>query len=135
MSDMAIDMAAQLQADGVGTVGTDIFMNFQPDSPDVCITIYTAGGTSAPGQMYGASTLPIFEEVSVEINIRGGEHDHPGVVATANAVRASLGVITNTMVNGTYYMRVMESQAYSYNGVDVQDRIHMSMTFDASKYL
>jgi hypothetical protein len=135
MSDMAIDMAAQLQADGVGTVGTDIFMNFQPDSPDVCITIYTGGGTSEPGQMFGANTLPVFEDVSVDVMIRGGEHDHPGVVAKANAVRASLGVITNKDVNGTYYMRVQESQAYSYNGVDVQDRIHMAMTFSALKYL
>jgi len=29
-----------LAAEGFGTVGTDLFLGFQPDSPDDCITIY-----------------------------------------------------------------------------------------------
>ncbi len=37
---IAEELALYLQARGHGTQNTDLFLNFQPDSPDECITIY-----------------------------------------------------------------------------------------------
>ncbi len=37
---IAEELALYLQANGHGTQGTDLFLNFQPDSPDNCVVVY-----------------------------------------------------------------------------------------------
>ncbi len=43
---IAEDLALYLQAKGLGTKDVDLFLNFQPDTPDNCVTVYDE---SAPG--------------------------------------------------------------------------------------
>ena len=37
---IAQELAEYLEDEGIGTIGTDIFVGYQPDTPDNCITIY-----------------------------------------------------------------------------------------------
>lgn len=135
MSDAAIDVAAFLQSDGVGTQGTDLFVNFMPDSPDECVGVYTLPGESESGDFFGNNTLPTFEELELQIIIRAGARDYPTASAKVQAIRASLNKIANETVNGTYYLRVKESQTASFDGADVQDRVHMTASYTVTKYL
>ncbi len=43
---IALDIAEYLAAKGEGVLGTDIFVDYQPDQPDNSITIYDMGGTN-----------------------------------------------------------------------------------------
>jgi len=37
---IATELAEYLESEGIGTVNVDIFIGYQPDSPDDCITLY-----------------------------------------------------------------------------------------------
>ncbi len=41
------DIALLLQSEGIGTLGTDIFLAYRPDEPDEVISIYDTGGYPA----------------------------------------------------------------------------------------
>lgn len=42
------DVVNYLNNRGIGTKGTDLFLNFQPNSPDTCITIYDETAPTLP---------------------------------------------------------------------------------------
>ena len=46
MTTAAEDVATILEAAGLGTVGVDLFVNFEPSQPHSVITVYCSGGSS-----------------------------------------------------------------------------------------
>lgn len=44
MTSPAMDIAQLLEDDTIGTQGTDLFINFMPDTPYDCIVVYDTGG-------------------------------------------------------------------------------------------
>lgn len=62
------DIALLLQANAIGTMGTDIFINDEPDEPNNCITIYDTGGTS--GQVTNVTT---YKQPRIQIRVRNNK--------------------------------------------------------------
>lgn len=48
MSFIVNDIADYLEDEGLGTVGTDIFVGMQPNTPVDCITVFDTGGAKPP---------------------------------------------------------------------------------------
>ncbi len=59
------DIAALLEDNGIGTMGTDIFVNDEPPDPDNCVTIYDTGGASGP-----VTNAKTYKEPTIQIRVR-----------------------------------------------------------------
>ena len=68
MSLLMDQLAAYLQIQGEGTVGTDIFKTHRPASPVACITIYPTGG-------YRPDRYTLREKPTVQVVARGASPD------------------------------------------------------------
>lgn len=44
MATLLREVVTYLEAQGVGTFGTDLFIGFEPESPSNCVTFYPTGG-------------------------------------------------------------------------------------------
>jgi hypothetical protein len=64
---IAQDIALYLQSLGEGTLGTDIFVDYQPDLPDETVTIYDVGGNN-PND-------PPEEVRNLNVQIRSARHE------------------------------------------------------------
>lgn len=73
----------KLQADGIGTVGVDLFMYFAPDDVDNCIIV--TGGTEPPQVCI---ETPKYYKGKIQIIIRNKEYD--AGFAKCDALMASL---------------------------------------------
>lgn len=57
---VSTEIAAYLQAQGIGTIGTTIFKERMPDTPNTAITIFSTGGIlSDPKEGYDNPTIQI----------------------------------------------------------------------------
>ena len=66
-------LGAKLVTDGVGTLATDIFLSYLPDSPDVAVAVYEDRGNGAD-QVFGASVVSI-ERPSIRVVARASRDE------------------------------------------------------------
>ncbi len=97
MTSAAYDIAYYCaQTLALGTLGTDIFCNYMPDSPDVCIAIFQYGGSrSLKG--FGSDAHPL-EHPSVQVDVRNSD---PSVAETIHKAFDEIAV--ETTINSTVY--------------------------------
>lgn len=100
-------LGEKLATDGVGVVGTSIFLSYMPDSPDSVVVIFEARG-SGPQHTFGAGVLA-FERPAIRVLCRAGRNDYPASRALALLVRASLGSIRKEVISGVNFMCVEPS--------------------------
>lgn len=72
------ELAAHLQAESIGVVGTDLFKGRMPDTPDSALTLYEYGGL-APTHVYGlydedGRAERLLESPRVQLMARGGDY-------------------------------------------------------------
>lgn len=87
------DIAQYLQTAGIGTVGTNIFKSFMPDTVDTGLAVLDTGGVMPDPD------LPT-KKPTIQIFIRGASY--PLGKAKLEAVRAALHQLANTQVGDTY---------------------------------
>jgi len=94
------DIAAYLATKGYGTVGSTIFVNFLPPTPDNCIIVSGYAG-GAPMRTHDTSGN---EAPSVQIRVRNTS------TATARSkiqqIYNTLDGITNTTLSSTFYLGI-----------------------------
>ena len=66
------DAADHLEDNGLGTVGTDIFLSVLPQSPDVCTALFEYAG-SAPKETMGT----MLARPRLQVVCRAGRDDYP----------------------------------------------------------
>jgi hypothetical protein len=106
---MFLDEVGQyLQANGLGTLGVDLFLGSMPiDAPnvttqDAITALYETPGF--PGQ-YVHSTLGVdWEQPVLQFITRGAPYDYAGVRAHAETLYVALGRIRNQLLSGTWYL-------------------------------
>lgn len=76
MTTMLEALGTRLATDGVGTLGTDLFLSHMPESPDACVAIYEYGG-SVPEMTMGAGLYAI-NRPRVQVKVRTAREDYPG---------------------------------------------------------
>lgn len=117
-----------LQAQGEGTLGTDIFLGRMPDTPDACVGVYEAAG-SLPEMTFGSSGLAIDRPI-IQVMCRAGRDDYPTARDKADTIRDLLAGITNTTLGAFTVLRIEPSGSVNPIGPDEKDRPLVSVNFN-----
>lgn len=112
------DLAQLLQTEGVGTVGTDIFMVRRPDSPNTCLTLTEYQGED--NRLPGPTNIPADERLSVQVAARA--ESYPDAEALASQAFTALHFRHKTLASGRRYAWSKANQSPGYIGVDANDR-------------
>src|SRR5438309_2178295 len=97
------EVGTYLQAQGVGTLGTNMFKGDLPPDVDTVIAIIETGGF-APADQMGSQTLPGYERPSIQILCRAPTY---GTARTnADAAWRALTKVTNQLLSGKLYQRI-----------------------------
>lgn len=119
-----IDVAEYLQTLGRGTVGTDMFIGFMPDTPDDCIVVRATSGLPP-------NVIVDLEQPGFQITVRNTDHD-AGWLA-ADTIKTDLHQLTHTTLNGRLYKRIDANGSVTYISRDEKERTLWSVNFIAQK--
>jgi hypothetical protein len=122
-------LAARLVADGVGTLATNIFLGYLPESPDACVAVYEDRGNGAD-QVFGSSVVAI-ERPAIRVVARAARNDYPAARDKIIAVRNSLGDIGDETVDGVSFMCVITDSDPYPMGVDGRERAMFGLDLQA----
>jgi hypothetical protein len=95
------EIAAKLEAVGLGTQTVDIFVGRLEAEPDVQIAVATYGGL-APEFGFGTAGVK-YETPAVQIRVRGVEQDLLGPMARAKTAHDELAKVEATALSGVFY--------------------------------
>ena len=120
-------LGARLQTDNVGTLGTTIFLGFQPATPDASVVIYEGRG-NGPEMTFGTGVLAI-ERPSIRAIARGARNDYPTTRTLMLAVRASLGAIRTETISGVEFLCVTPTSEIYPLRLDDKERVQIGLDF------
>jgi Bacteriophage minor capsid protein len=131
------DLGTYLQGEGLGTLGTDLFLGTLPlDAPNVvqqdAVTalIETSG---FPAQYVHTPPGPSVEQPVVQLLRRGAPYDYAGARLQAQNQFLALGRISNQTLSGTYYFWCLPLQSVFYLRQDDFARPLMTCQFRCGK--
>ena len=124
-------IAEILEADGVGTFGTDIFISKEPESPDNAITIYKTGGLPDNTLKVGEYSQEIH---NFQVRVRNNNYQNAHTVM--NNVRASIekGIKTLTDSGGTDYLKIQIVSLLIELSRDTTNRSIITANFTMMRY-
>ena len=93
----AIDISSFLQAQGIGTEGTDLFISREPASPDMTITITDTGGFP-PNPKY------LRDEPTIQVRVRGNKNDYNSAWNKMQEIKDVMLGAQPQLLNGTDYV-------------------------------
>jgi hypothetical protein len=123
-------IGSKLQTDGIGTLGTNIFLSLMPDTPDVCIAVYEYEGLP-PLDTFGASVTVALDRPSIQVMTRASRNDYVTGRDKAVDVRNSLAKISNQSLSGIQILRIAPTSAINSVGLDEKDRPLATISFTA----
>jgi len=129
------EVARYLHDNSIGTIGTNIFKAFVPDSPHTCITVYSYPG-SAPSNVFGSSNAA-WEQPRFQIVCRSSEYSTAD--KKARDVWNLLNNVTNitlkpsTAATGCLYLRIEPLQSPFDLGDDDNGRSRIVCNYEAMK--
>lgn len=104
------------------TFADDLFCFKQPDSPDLCVTLYDTGGF-APQPNFR------LDRPTVQARIRGGQNQYREAYAVAEDVKEFLRNLSNQTVNGTRYIGFWAMNDIFFAGYDDKSRPEFTINF------
>lgn len=123
------ELASCLVTAGLGTLGTDLFLGYQPDTPDVCVSLHETGGL-APRYITNAP-WPSVERPSVQVFVR--DPLYLAARSRLSAIARTLNALTNTSVQGARYLSVRPLQAPISLGRDGNQRAQLVINFTCER--
>lgn len=126
------EIGAYLQANGVGTVGTDIFLDRMPETPDTCIALFEYGGSPTHRTMNALPGTANAEVVRIQILCRAATH--VTARSKARSIFALLDHYDGTLSSVTYYY-VMAISSPFYLKRDENERAYYACNFEITKAL
>jgi hypothetical protein len=119
-----------LQAQGQGTLGTNLFLGMMPETPDACVCVYESSGL-APMETMGTAAFAV-EQPGLQVIARGARGDYPGARDKAVAVRALLAAVIETTISGIHVMRISADGSLLPMGEDQNGRPMVSTNFSCA---
>ena len=102
---MADVLATHLQTQAVGALGTSLFIDYMPDSPDAQVAVFELAGL---GPSYVLDKGEPLVQTRVQVFARGAARDYQGPRQKATDVAAALRPIMGTTLSG---LRIVEMSA------------------------
>lgn len=93
----ATDISSFLQAQGVGTEGTDLFIGLEPDEPDFVISIFDIPGFP-PNPKY------LRDEPSIQVRVRGNKNNYDTAWQKMQEIKDVMLGAQPQLLNGTDYV-------------------------------
>ena len=119
-----------LQTNSIGTLGTDLFEGFMPDTPDACVAILEYPGS--PGEYtFGGATGAILEKPRIQVMVRNTSF--PAAQTKMAAIYALLDAVTRQTLSGTQYHRIQALQPHFGMPRDINLRYIRACNFEATK--
>lgn len=123
------DIAAELDGRGIATLGTDLFLWAQPDSPDALVALFDYPGIG--GEYEQDQPAPAIEYPRFTINVRD---PHPAQAESrSRAIESALVAIRNQEINGARYLAVRRvGSGGQMTGRDESDRYTYVTSYEAT---
>lgn len=118
----------KLATDGLGTLGTNIFLSLMPDTPDLCTAVYEYSGLT-PIDTFGASVNIQLDRPSIQVMTRAGRNDYVAARDRAVNVRNALAKVSNSNLSGIQILRIAPLSAINAIGLDEKDRPLVTVSF------
>lgn len=129
------DITDYLSSGGIGTIGTNLFGGFMPDTPDVAVAVYESGGRPPDVAMGPSAGAVAMEWPSVQVVCRATAYDYAVARTKAHdAFKLLQGLPTRT-INGTQYHWGMARQSPFLMGRDEAGRVLIACNYDIAKAL
>ncbi|KKN42009.1 hypothetical protein LCGC14_0717690 [marine sediment metagenome] len=122
MGNVATDIGAMLIDEGVGTLGTDLFIGSKPANVDACVVVFPSGG-SDPEPDYN------YERPRVQVYVRGPKEDFLAPANKAEAVKTALKSKTDITKNGVRYVTIWQEGDVIHLGMDENGRHQFTVNF------
>lgn len=118
----------KLVTDGLGTLGTNIFLSLLPDSPDLCTAVYEYSGLG-PLDTFGGSANIQLDRPQIQVITRATRNDYVAARDRAVNARNSLTKISNQSLSGIQILRIAPTSAINAVGLDDKDRPLVTISF------
>jgi len=122
MRSAALDIRQMLADAGLGTIGTDLFVDQEPSTPHACITCYDSGGEGPE------PTVDLYHP-TVMVKVRGNPRDFNGTYAKAMNVLTTLHGKNEVTVGGSRYLLVLATGDIMTMPRDELDRPSFTINF------
>jgi len=131
------ELGAFLQAQSLGTLGSNLFLGGLPvdapnaTTPDACTALVETPGFPA---IYVHDVVPPSREAPVvQILVRGAPYDYATARQWAQDIFLALGSIRNQTLSGTFYLGVQPIQSVFHLRQDDYNRPLMTCQFRVDK--
>jgi hypothetical protein len=115
---MTVDIGHYLETGGIGTIETDIFLDYVPVTPNQCIILTQYAG-NRPEQLLSG---PGDESPGLQVRGRAGPNQYETGFAKMKAVELLLSGLSNTTLTATMYKSIIPTGSIANLGYDEQDR-------------
>lgn len=125
MKASSVDIAELLETSGAGlnlTIGTNLFVDTSPSTPDKCTTVIDTSGL-APELNY------VYERVSIQILQRGKKYGYIDAYSTLHAIKTYLHGKNDITLSGTRYILIYVISDILSLGYDDNNRPLLSCNF------
>ena len=120
------DIAYYLQSKGRGTLGSTIFVNDKPTTPDALICVFSYAG-SPPDRTYDTSGNA---RPNIQVWVRGAINGAGAARTLAETIFNDLDGLANTDISGNRYVGIMANQSSpNHLGKDANNRMEYSVNF------
>jgi len=129
------ELGVYLAAQGVGTVGTDLFLGGLPDAPPACVAVLETGGMASAKAMRAAPGSPVAEQPGFQVIARGAPFDYEGPRAKAQLAYRKLDGLGTSVLSGTRWFWVTATQSPFLIQRDENERVWIGFNVLAAKEL
>lgn len=129
-----IELAANLQTAGFGTVGTDLFRGQSPTEPVNCVTLYEYAGGGITRTLCSGLSGVALEEPRVQIVVRNIDYDAARAEAE-EIYQHFLASGTETTISGVQYSAIDPLQPPFLLGRDEAGTVRIATNYRCVKAL
>jgi hypothetical protein len=128
---LEVEIAEYLEDNAHGTVGTNIFIGYLPDSPTVCRAIFSIGGGRPVKAFSNGSTRHIMDRSLFQVYCRDTSYN--AARTWMNAVRATLEAVAETTIENIKYHSIDAVNSEPATWTDEQGKKRMTQSYQALK--
>lgn len=123
------EIATYLAGKNVGTVGTDLFMGFMPDTPDNLVALFEYAGE--PIELVMGDDDPGLERPGLQVRVR--DTSYPAGRAKIGQIVDILHGLSEVVINGTRYLLIRANGSPESLGLDANNRSEFVANFSILK--